>query len=293
MSLTEAILGAQHTMRTASGPTLWPFLCVVLFFSGTLIAFLIRRSFKGPYVDAEITQRGGRVLLPDALWEYWFWTTHPMERALLAVHATPNAITVVSLFLSIAGGLCFAFGEIGFGGWLYMFGGTFDVFDGRLARATGRSSRAGAFLDSNLDRWGEAAVLLGLAIFFNGGRGAPLSGFALVTSLMVSYTKARGESLGVACGEGGMQRAERIVYLGLSCVFAPLVEMTWSGHGAWLVESIVGLIGVSSLVTAIRRTVLIYRALRSPAATQALEGKAWPASRVPQRMPFRAPGPVA
>lgn len=283
-----SVLGPRHAMRTDVGWTLGPFLAVVLVFTAALAAFVVWRLVNGPYKDDEITARGGRKLLPDVLWEYWFWTTRPVERALLALKVSPNAITAASLVLSVAAGVCLALGEVGFGGWLYVFGGTADIFDGRIARATHRQTRAGAFFDSTLDRWGEMAVLLGLAVFFNGGRGGPLCAVALAASLMVSYVKARGEALGVECGEGGMQRAERIVYLGVACIFAPLVELAWPGRGAWLVEAAVGLIAISSFVTAVSRSRAVYRGLRTP-----MPGSALPRNPRPVTRTFPASRPSA
>lgn len=160
----------------------------------------------------------------------------------------PTAWTVVGLVASIAAAWYFYSGGYRgqlYGGLLFLASGFLDLVDGAVARATGRTSGRGAFLDSTLDRLGEVAVYLGILL----GGYAP-STWVLLTlslSLLVSYTRARAESLGSSLsGVGIGERSERLLVLAVSAVF---------GYVGWGVA----LVGVLAGVTFVERT---YRASR-------------------------------
>jgi CDP-diacylglycerol--glycerol-3-phosphate 3-phosphatidyltransferase len=139
---------------------------------------------------------------------------------------TPNALTVIGSLLTASVGLLIAQGWfVAAGLCLWLFSAT-DTLDGALARATGRVSIFGAFLDSVCDRYAEAAVFLGLLWWYQ-SRGDPLgvalTYLALVGSLMVSYARARAEGVGLQAAEvGWFQRPERIITLGLALLLTPV-----------------------------------------------------------------------
>ena len=130
---------------------------------------------------------------------------------------TPNQVTVVGLALTFfASGLA-AFGQLRWAGVVLIFAGTCDILDGALARTTNAAYPYGAFLDSTLDRYSEGAVYLGLAAYFV-TIGGPLQRWlvlatlaALAGSFLVSYVRARAQSLGFTCKSGLFQRPERVV----------------------------------------------------------------------------------
>ena len=130
---------------------------------------------------------------------------------------TPNQVTVVGLGLTIfASGLA-AYGQLRWAGVVLIFAGTCDILDGALARSTKASYAYGAFLDSTLDRYSEGVVYLGLAAYFLSVDG-PLQRWlvlatlaALAGSFLVSYVRARAQSLGFTCQTGLFQRPERVV----------------------------------------------------------------------------------
>src|SRR5947209_13886238 len=130
---------------------------------------------------------------------------------------TPNQVTVVGLALTfLAAGLA-AFGQLRWAGIVLIFAGTCDILDGALARSTKASYPYGAFLDSTLDRYSEGAIYLGLAAYFVTING-PLQRWlvlatmaALAGSFLVSYVRARAQSLGFTCETGLFARPERIV----------------------------------------------------------------------------------
>ncbi|MEZ4547241.1 MAG: CDP-alcohol phosphatidyltransferase family protein [Thermodesulfobacteriota bacterium] len=143
-----------------------------------------------------------------------------------------NVLTVATLLVSAITGLFYHYGWIFAGGVLVLAGSTFDIFDGRVARAQGLSSESGAFFDSCLDRFSEAFIYLGLLSLYRDSIFAYVVFLILVSTTMVSYTRARAEGLGVKCELGIMQRTERVVYLGVLSVFNFLGNIVagWMGH---------------------------------------------------------------
>ena len=130
--------------------------------------------------------------------------------------ATPNTLTLLGfLGMAVAGVFC-AWGSFFFAGLVVAASSAFDALDGALARTTGAASVFGAFLDSFLDRYAEAAVYAGLLMYYAGvgpAWGVEAAFFAAVGSLMVSYARARAEGLGVACRAGLFARPERIAVI--------------------------------------------------------------------------------
>ena len=150
------------------------------------------------------------------------WATRyvsgPIARLLIALHVSPNAITVAGFLVAAGGAYLISEGEIVIGGAVMLAGAAMDMFDGAVARLANKASTFGAFLDSVTDRLGEAAVLFGLLVFYvrdDHELGAYLAVGTLVLSLMVSYTRARAEGLGVPGDVGFMGRPERVIVLGV------------------------------------------------------------------------------
>ncbi len=129
---------------------------------------------------------------------------------------TPNMLTLLGLAITAAGALLVAFGLLLPGGIVLAFAGFFDVFDGALARASGKVYRYGAFLDSTVDRYSEGVVYLGILIYFldrhDGWRPVVVL-IALAGSFLVSYVRARAQSLGFTCDAGILARPERVVII--------------------------------------------------------------------------------
>ena len=172
----------------------------------------------------------------------------PIIRALGRMGVHPNMITVLGFLLQVGVGVVFGLGYTRLGGLLLLAVGPVDALDGALARALGQQSRFGAFLDSTLDRLSDAALILGLTAYYL-REGEPtlvvLSLTSLVAALMVSYTRARAESLGITCKVGLLSRLERIVLIGaLSIVGLPTV-MVWA-------------LAVLSVITVVQRILHVY-----------------------------------
>jgi CDP-diacylglycerol--glycerol-3-phosphate 3-phosphatidyltransferase len=183
----------------------------------------------------------------------------------LARHnVSPNAITTVGTLLTVAAGVVYGTGHIMTAGWLMGVTAFFDVVDGEVARRTGRSTVFGAFYDSTLDRVADGALMAGLTVFY-ATNPVHQNIYMVVTCLvgmigtfLVSYTRARAESLGIDAKVGVMQRPERIVLLS-----APqaLFGLFWNG---WVLMAIVVLLTVTAWITAVQRIAFVHRFTQHP-----------------------------
>lgn len=182
-------------------------------------------------------------------------------------NVSPNAITTAGTVLTIAAGVVYGTGHIMTAGWLMSATAFFDVVDGQVARRTGKSTVFGAFYDSTLDRVADGALMAGLTVFYATN---PIHHniymvvvclVGIIGTFVVSYTRARAESLGIDAKVGVMQRPERIVLLS-----APqaLFGLFWNG---WVLIAIILLLSVTACITAVQRIAFVYH------ATQHLDSK--------------------
>lgn len=156
---------------------------------------------------------------------------NPFVRVLIKLGLTPNAVTTIGLVLNMGVAVVFIIGAekgnrgdltfVGWAGGLVLFAGLFDMLDGQVARLGNMKSTFGALFDSVLDRYSEMILFLGICYYLVSHHYFLSSLFAfiaLIGSMMVSYTRARAEGLGVECKGGLMQRPERVVLIGLSAL---------------------------------------------------------------------------
>lgn len=184
------------------------------------------------------------------------YLTEPAVQILAKMRLSPNALTVLGFALSIAIAWILALGHLFLGGFLVLFSGWFDLIDGALARATGRTTKFGALLDSTLDRLGEAALLFGLLFYYlrqNAFQESLLIFAVLVGSVMVSYIRARAEGLGLESQVGLFTRPERVVLLALGLTLSPL-------EPALLIA--LWLLAVGTNLTALQRLFDVWRKTR-------------------------------
>lgn len=201
------------------------------------------------------------------------WVLVPVESTLRALNVSPNAITGWSVAACAASGVAVSQGHLALGAWLYVLGGVLDILDGRLARATGRQTPAGALFDSVADRWAELFVFTGFAWYLRetGWLLAVMS--AIAGSMMVSYTRARGEGLGVELKVGAMQRAERIVLVVAGTLVAAWLARSGEAEHAPMAAGIaLAMCGVLSSVTALGRWLEGYRKLAARHPVPAVPG---------------------
>ncbi len=142
-----------------------------------------------------------------------------MVRGLASAGVHPNLLTAIGVIINVGCGVLFGMGEFFWAGIVMIVANLFDMLDGNVARLTGNVTKFGGFLDSSLDRLSDMVALLGIMMFY--ARTTPehsllnvfLGGVGMIGSVMVSYTTARSESLGVKSNVGFLQRPERIVLL--------------------------------------------------------------------------------
>jgi phosphatidylinositol phosphate synthase len=190
------------------------------------------------------------------------WLDRPAA-ALLRIGLSPDAVTIIGTLGVCVGALVFfPIGELAWGVLfitLFVFS---DNLDGAMARLSGRTGKWGSYLDSTLDRVGDGAIFAGLALAYarTGERemvGVTLA--CLVLGGVVSYARAKAESLGFRANVGVAERADRLV--------AALVAAFLAGLGVpYVLEVVLWALAVLSLVTVLQRTVLVYRQANAPAA---------------------------
>ena len=190
-------------------------------------------------------------------WAYW--VSRPLLAGAVAARLSADAVTAIGAAMVVAAGVVAATGEWGWAGILLVFGSWCDLMDGEVARRTRTQGKAGAFLDSNLDRLSEIALFAGLAASFPDRAGSSWAVAALASSLMVSYARARAEGLGVTCPNFGMERPHRVVLLMFAMVLAPFLP---AGGAILLVESACAVVALGASATALGRMVVLYERLR-------------------------------
>lgn len=217
---------------------------------------------RGRPVDADVARRPTTILLGYWVRDWAMWLLAPVERAFVRWRVSPDVFNYLGALFGIFSGVAFYFGQLSLAGWLILLGGSMDIFDGRIARARNIANERGAFLDSTLDRFAETFTFAGVVMFFYNWPAALLAAvLALGGSMLVSYARARGESLGVLCKEGLMQRAERLVLLALAALFDGAVTAAAGWSPGALLFAIVAIIAIGSLWTAAFRTAYIAREL--------------------------------
>jgi CDP-diacylglycerol--glycerol-3-phosphate 3-phosphatidyltransferase len=192
-----------------------------------------------------------------------------LVRPLAALGLTPNMATFLGFLFSCVTAIVLATGNLRIGALMILFSGAFDMVDGALARIRNQKTTFGAFFDSTLDRYSEAVVLLGLIVFALRTPSLPqhdwivaLAYVAGIGSLMVSYTRARAEGLGLDAKSGLLARPERVVLLAAGLLI---------GGQDWLFWTLL-ILAVASVLTSIQRIVAVRRvALRADESASAGE----------------------
>lgn len=203
----------------------------------------------------------------------------PMAKVFGRVGLTPNALTVIGFLIAIVAAVAAAAQAWFVAGLLVGFGSAFDLFDGALARATGTASTFGAFLDSTLDRAGEAVayigIVVGLAGYLEPGAsvvpGVLAASAAMGASFMVSYARAKSESLGFSPGTGmanvGLAPREvRAVILTIGLIIAGLIRPGTSNAGSpgsvswwYVLVGALALIATLATITTLQRILVVRR----------------------------------
>jgi CDP-diacylglycerol--glycerol-3-phosphate 3-phosphatidyltransferase len=190
-----------------------------------------------------------------------------MVRGLASAGVHPNILTTIGVSINIGCAVLFGVGEFFWAGVVLIVANLFDMLDGNVARQTGNVTRFGGFLDSSLDRLSDMASFLGIMLFYAGNShqhsivNVALAGVGMIGSVMVSYTTARSEGLGVKANVGFLQRPERIVLLIIGAL------STWNWNSDFFLfnrmPQVLWVLAVGSIWTLIHRMYYIWTEFRT------------------------------
>jgi len=162
---------------------------------------------------------------------------HVIVKAMALARISPNVLTFMGLVINVVAAILFGYANpddqarmFRYAGLVVFAAGFFDLVDGRVARASNQVTRFGAFFDSVLDRYSDAALFFGLLVYYARGNRffyVVLAALVMVSCIMVSYTLARAESLIGTCKVGFMERPERLVLIILGALFNRMAPVLW------------------------------------------------------------------
>jgi CDP-diacylglycerol--glycerol-3-phosphate 3-phosphatidyltransferase len=215
-------------------------------------------------------------LIPAGLEKSFKDFLQPLARWLGERNANPNWLTTLGFILSIVAAREIAIGKLVAGGVLVLLDGLFDTIDGAVARITGRVTKFGAVYDSTIDRYSEVTVFFGLGIYLIGHHfyfTSIAAVFAIGGSIMVSYIRARAETLGFKANVGLTRRQERVVILGFGLllnlfddffnkIFDPVIFRIFGNdfvHPPLAIAAAVVLLAFTTNVTALQRLYYVHK----------------------------------
>ncbi len=229
-----------------------------------------------------------KLLLRNRLQTLIYKVIDPLVKGLIKIGFTPNTVTTIGLILNIGVAAIFIAGAekgerfdlsyIGWAGALILFAGLFDMLDGQVARLGNMSSTFGALYDSVLDRYSEMVLFLGICYYLVAHHYFVSSLFAfiaLIGSVMVSYTRARSEGLGIQNKGGLMQRPERVILVAVSAIACGITSNFIGGNYRLFIKGIpfhvfetisiftipITIMAILTNITAVKRLVDAKRAL--------------------------------
>jgi phosphatidylinositol phosphate synthase len=191
--------------------------------------------------------------------QFWTKVIAPVANLLLRLGVSADIVTLVGTIGVSAGALIFfPRGDLWLGVVVITCFVFSDMIDGYMARTSGTSSKWGAYLDSTLDRLGDAAVFGGLVLYYAGDEGdshlmAGVALWALVMGATTSYARAKAESLGLTASGGIAERADRLVAVLVTAFWADVLDLPW------LLEAVLWLLAVASTITVVQRSLSVRR----------------------------------
>lgn len=185
-----------------------------------------------------------------------------MVSTLASAGVHPNVLTAIGVTINIGCGVLFGIGEFFWAGVVLIVANLFDMLDGNVARQTGNVTKFGGFLDSSLDRLSDMVAFLGIMVFYAGNSpqhsilNVFLAGVGMISSVMVSYTTARSEGLGVKANVGFLQRPERVVLL----IIGALSTWDWNSDNFFFnrMPQVLWVLAVGSVWTVVHRMYYIW-----------------------------------
>ena len=190
-----------------------------------------------------------------------------MVRYLASAGIPPNVLTAIGVVINLGCGVLFGFGEFFLAGIVLIIANLFDMLDGNVARLSNRVTRYGSFLDSTLDRLSDMGCFIGIMVFYSrlteqhSTVNVLVAGLGMVASVLVSYTTARSDALGVKANIGFLQRPERMVLI----IIGALSTWSWATEN-WFANrmpQVLWVLAVGSVWTLVQRMIYIRRELRA------------------------------
>jgi CDP-diacylglycerol---glycerol-3-phosphate 3-phosphatidyltransferase len=186
-----------------------------------------------------------------------------MVRGLASAGIHPNILTTIGVLINGLCGVLFGFGQFFWAGVVLIIANVFDMLDGNVARKTGNVTKFGSFLDSSLDRLSDMFAFVGMIIFYAGNSpqhsimNVFVASVGMMASIMVSYTTARSESLGVKANVGFVQRPERVVLL----IIGALSTWDWNSTNSFAnrMPQVLWVIAILSVWTLVHRMYFIWK----------------------------------
>ena len=256
----------------------WLVAVLVTLIVSALAAFSVKEVLGGRHVSARVQKQGASPLLGYYPMEFAYWILAPIGRLATALKLSPNIFSWSCLILGIAAAVAAGLGSIALAGGLSIVSGLLDALDGMVARSRGVASDAGEVLDAAVDRYTEFFFLGGLCIYYRFEPWAMVLVLAaLLGSLMVSYSQAKGEAMACVIPKGMMRRPERAVYLGGGALLSPWVGSWFEVRGIadpamnYLLLLAIMIVAAFSNATAIHRYVSMYEQLRSRERAKQIE----------------------
>ena len=192
------------------------------------------------------------------------WLLYKIVHGLALTRISPNVLTFVGLLINIVAGVLFGYAHpynqrkmFFLAGLVIIGAGIFDMVDGRVARATNQVTIFGGFFDSVIDRYSDVALFFGLLVYYaraNRFFYVVMVAFVMTSSVMVSYTRARAESLITQCKVGFMERPERIVLIIIGALFNRMGPVLW----------VIAVLSTITVVHRIRHTYQVLREIEPP-----------------------------
>lgn len=251
---------------------LYPLIGLPAFWVVCFVYYCARSAIIGMDRTPRIDKIAKSPWLPRIVMEFGYWMFRVPVRLCIALHITANMITFGSLLATLVGAYLIAIGHFALGGWTLLFAFTCDSWDGIVARATNTGSISGEFFDATIDRYNDLITFFGFMYYY---RNDPLPLLlvliALTGSTLTSYTRAKGEAVGVDPNVGYMQRHERAVWLGISTATAPILAAyvePGAAHPLYhLPIAIMALLAVLTNITAVWRVLFVMNGLRQKSQT--------------------------
>lgn len=220
-----------------------------------LAAYGVRVAVVGRALDPRVQRESSTVLLGRFPIEAFHWALRGIGRSVARTGVSPDTLTLLSLVISCASLPFAALGMLPAAGAALLFGAAFDALDGIVARERSVASDAGEVLDAVVDRYADAAPLMGLAVYYRDSIPAlVLVLTALLGSMLVSYVRAKSEAMSLSLPGGLMRRHERIAYLTAGLLLGPLLRFSTLPIAAPLTLLAVAVVAVVSNIAAISLT---------------------------------------